>query len=83
MKERRAVVTGIGVVSPLGNSVPELCRALKENRSGIRAMREWHDMFGKDIANAPVTVDPAEAKKISRKVRRTMGSAALFSALGI
>ena len=81
MKDRRAVVTGIGVVSPLGNSVPELCRALKENRSGIRAMREWHDMFGKDIANAPVCIDPAEAKKISRKVRRTMGGAALFAGL--
>ena len=81
MKKRRAVVTGIGVVSPLGNSVTELYRALKENRSGIRAMTEWHDMFGKNIANSPVTIDPAEAKKISRKVRRTMGSAALFAGL--
>ena len=81
MKDRRAIVTGIGVVSPLGNSVPELHLALKENRSGIRSMPEWYDAFGKDIANAPVVIDPAEAKKISRKVRRTMGNAALFAGL--
>ena len=81
MKNRRAVVTGIGVVSPLGNSQTELYQALKENRSGIRTMTEWHDVFGKNIANAPVTVDPAEAKKINRKVRRTMGNAALFAGL--
>ena len=81
MFDRRAVVTGIGVVSPLGNSAPELYRALKENRSGVRAMTEWHDAFGKNIANAPVTLDPVEIKKISRKIRRTMGNAALFAGL--
>ena len=81
MEKRRAVVTGIGVVSPLGNSCGELYRALLENRSGIRAMTEWHDEFGRNIAGAPVTPDPAEVKKISRKVRRTMGNAALFAGL--
>lgn len=81
MGKRRAVVTGIGVVSPLGNSAPELYNALKENRSGIRAMTEWHDRFGRNIAGAPVTVDPAAAKRIDRKIRRTMGPAALFAGL--
>ena len=81
MEKRRAVVTGIGVVSPLGNSVGALYEALKENRSGIRAMTEWREHFGKNIAGAPVTLDPEEVRKISRKVRRTMGGAALFSGL--
>ena len=54
MEKRRAAVTGIGVVSPLANSAPALYRALKENRSGIRAMTEWHDHFGRNIAGAPV-----------------------------
>ena len=79
MEKRRAVVTGIGVVSPLGNSSSALYEALKANRSGIRAMTEWKDQFGKVIAGAPASVDPAEAKRINRKVRRTMGPAALFS----
>jgi len=81
MEKRRAAVTGIGVVSPLGNSVSAFYDALKQNRSGIRAMTEWNDYFGKNIAGAPVTLDPVEVKKINRKIRRTMGNAALFAGL--
>ena len=81
MEKRRAAVTGIGAVSPLGNSAASLYDALKSGRSGIRAMTEWHDIFGRNIAGAPVVVDQAEAKKISRKIRRTMGSAALFAGI--
>ena len=80
-EKRRAAVTGIGVISPLGNTSAGLYEALKAGRSGIRAMTEWHDHFGRSIAGAPVNVDPAEAKKINRKVRRTMGNAALFAGL--
>ena len=78
---RRAVVTGIGVISPSGNSAIELYDSLKNGRSGVRGMTEWKDYFGKVIANAPVTLDPARIKQINRKVRRTMGNAALFSGL--
>ena len=81
MEKRRAAVTGIGVVSPLGNSVPALYDALKAGRSGIRAMTEWHGRFGRNIAGAPVVLDPLEVRKINRKVRRTMGNAALFAGL--
>ena len=79
--KRRAAVTGIGAVSPLGNSAAALYDALKRNRSGIRAMTEWHDYFGRNIAGAPVVLDPPEVKTINRKVRRTMGNAALFAGL--
>jgi len=81
MEKRRAVVTGIGVVSPLGNSASALYEALKANRSGIRFMPEWVGDFGKEVAGAPVELDPVEVKKINRKVRRTMGRAALFSGI--
>lgn len=67
---RRAVVTGIGVISPSGNSAIELYDSLKNGRSGVRGMTEWKDYFGKVIANAPVTLDPARIKQINRKVRR-------------
>ena len=36
--KRRVVVTGLGCVSPLGNSVPEFWTGLKEGRSGITAI---------------------------------------------
>ena len=80
-EKRKAAVTGIGVISPLGNTSAELYEALKAGRSGIRAMTEWKEQFGHCIAGAPVNVDPAEVKKINRKVRRTMGNAALFAGL--
>lgn len=81
MSRRRAVVTGIGAVSPLGNSVAELYASLCAGKSGVRAMTEWHDHFGKNIAGALVTPDPVAVKNINRKVRRTMGNAALFAGL--
>src|SRR3972149_70307 len=37
---RRAAITGIGVVSPLGNSVREFNRSLAEGRPGIRRLPE-------------------------------------------
>ena len=80
-EKRRAVVTGIGVASPLGNSSEAMYAALKEGRSGIRPMPMWQEKFGKTIAAALVTLDETQVKKISRKVRRTMGNAALFSAI--
>ena len=79
--KRRAAVTGIGVISPLGNTSAGLYEALKANRSGIRGMTEWQNHFGRCIAGAPVNVDPADVKRINRKVRRTMGNAALFAGL--
>ena len=40
MAARRVVVTGAGVVSPLGNSIGEFRRSLAEGRSGIRRLPE-------------------------------------------
>ena len=81
MEKRRAAVTGIGVVSPLGNSAEGLYRCIAEGRSGIRAMTQWHDLFGRNIAGAPVELDPAAVRKIGRKVRRTMGNTALYAGI--
>ena len=37
---RRVVVTGTGVVSPIGNDVPTFWSALKEGRSGVGPLRD-------------------------------------------
>jgi len=42
---RRVVVTGLGCVTPLGNSLPESFKNLREYKSGIR------DLSGEDYAN--------------------------------
>ena len=41
---RRIVVTGMGVVSPLGNDADSVAASLREGRSGLRAMPEYAEM---------------------------------------
>ena len=38
---RRVVVTGLGVVSPIGNDVDTMWRGLSEGRSGLRRITRW------------------------------------------
>ncbi len=82
MERRRAVITGAGICSALGNTRQELYEALRANRSAIRYMPEWEGFFGKpNIPAAPVSLDQAMVRKIDRHIRRTMGNASLFAAL--
>ena len=41
---KRAVITGMGVVSPLGNNLADTLASLKETRSGIK-FQEAYDLF--------------------------------------
>ena len=41
MSKRRVVITGMGAITPLGNSVEETWSALKEGKSGISAIDEF------------------------------------------
>ncbi len=78
---RRVVVTGMGIVSPLGHDLGIVETALRETRSGVRHMPEWADIDGmKTQVSAPVApgLDP---KSIPRKFRRAMGPQAVYAAL--
>jgi 3-oxoacyl-[acyl-carrier-protein] synthase II len=58
MSRRRVAVTGAGVVSPLGNSVPAFHDSLLAARSGVRALAaEAAQKSGVQVA-APVAWDP-------------------------
>lgn len=39
---RRVVITGMGAITPLGNSVREMFRALREGRSGVGPISRFH-----------------------------------------
>ena len=56
---RRAAITGIGVVSPLGNSVREFNRSLAEGRPGIRRLPEELAQGSGAQVGAMVDWDPA------------------------
>ncbi len=74
---RRVVVTGLGIVSCLGNDANTVTESLYEGRSGISTNQEQIDMgMRSHVAGAP-HIDTKEL--IDRKQLRFMGDAASFS----
>lgn len=74
---RRVVVTGLGIVSCLGNDAPTVRDALMTGRSGIRAVPEYAQLgLRSQVAGTP-QID-LEAH-IDRKDRRFMGDAAAYT----
>jgi 3-oxoacyl-[acyl-carrier-protein] synthase II len=73
MAERRVAVTGLGVVCPIGNSVPEFWEAVKAGKNGVGPL-EGIDMEGLPVRIAGqvkgfdpgVRFDAKEAKKMDR-----------------
>jgi 3-oxoacyl-[acyl-carrier-protein] synthase II len=75
----RVVITGYGVVTPIGYSVPEMMQALDRGDCATRAMPPGWNRFGqlKSQVGAPVTVrDP---KAIPRQLRRTMSRMSIIA----
>ncbi len=75
---RRIVVTGVGAVTPLGNSVEEFWNGLIEGRSGIDYIKEFNPddynlsvKFAAEIKDFNPTdyIDSKEAKRMSRFVQ--------------
>jgi 3-oxoacyl-[acyl-carrier-protein] synthase II len=74
MAERRVVITGMGVVTSLGETADAMWDNLCAARSGIALIRRWDTSaypvkFGGECINFDVTkygVDPREAKRMDR-----------------
>lgn len=74
---RRVAITGMGIVSSLGNNTQEVTTALAEGRSGISAMPEFAELgFRSQIAGQP-TLNVEEA--VDKRVRRFMGDGAAWN----
>ncbi len=78
---RRVVVTGLGIVSSIGNNKQEVLDALHEGRSGIEFSQEYADLGFRSQVYGPVRLDTSEL--IDRKLRRFMGDAAAFNYLAM
>ncbi len=71
---RRVVVTGMGIISCIGNTVSEVLESLKEGKSGITFSQEYADKgFRSQVFGLP-KINLAE--KIDRRLFRFMGDAA-------
>lgn len=74
---RRVVVTGMGIVSCLGNDPDAVERSLRDGRSGIRHVPEYAELGLRScVAGIP---DVDKEPPIDRKMRRFMGDAALYA----
>lgn len=67
---KRAVITGIGIISSLGNSVDEVTRSLKESKSGITQDKEFVERGLRSQVSGQISVDPKSL--IDRKLYRFM-----------
>lgn len=74
---RRVVVTGMGIVSSIGNNSQEVLASLREAKSGIVKADVYEEMgFRCHVHGAP-TLDPDEV--LDRKKRRFMGDGASWN----
>ena len=80
MDRKQVVITGRGVVSPLGNTPSVLYVNLRSGVSGIRPMTEWGGETPAPLC-APVVLPPGTEKSIPRAWRRSMGRVGIFAAL--
>ena len=79
--KRRVVVVGMGIRSPIGNTLGELVKSLKERRSGITIMPEWEGMKSLRTRVAGLCDIEGEEESIPRQYRRSMGRVAMLAAL--
>lgn len=74
---RRVVVTGLGIVSPIGNDTQSVSAALRNGTSGLSSVPEYIEKdFRSHVAGVP-QID-LEAV-IDRKLKRFMGDAAAYA----
>ena len=74
---RRAVITGLGAVSCIGNTKEEILDSLKNGRSGIVANESFKEMGLRSQVSGSCKIDFKE--HIDRKVLRFMGDAAAYA----
>ncbi len=74
---RRVVITGLGIVSSIGNNKQEVIDSLRAGKSGIEFIPEYEELgFRSHVAG---TVDINTEELIDRKLRRFMGNSAAYN----
>ncbi len=74
---RRVVVTGIGIVSPIGNNAAEVAESLRAGRSGIVFAPEYAEHGFRSQVHGKPTLDPAEV--VDKRQMRFMGPGAAWN----
>ena len=78
MQLKRVVITGVGAISPLGNSVQSFIDGIEQGKSAVRYMPEWEEYIGlRSLVGAPAKI--VDEKSIPRQNRRSMGRMSIFA----
>jgi 3-oxoacyl-[acyl-carrier-protein] synthase II len=77
---KRVVITGMGIISPIGNSIDAVLDSLNTNYSGIKKMESWNKINGLRV-NIAGSCQGYDEKRVSRKDRRTMGRMAVMASI--
>ena len=78
---RRVVVTGIGIISCLGNGKTAVADSLRVGRSGIRHNESYVEIGLRSHVSGSIDIDTTEL--IDRKLLRFMGDASAYSYLSM
>ena len=78
---RRVVVTGMGVICPIGNSLDEVTDALRAGRSGVEFCQDYADHGFRSHVHGSLKVDLDDL--VDRKLRRFMGDGAAYNYLAM
>ncbi|KAF0191854.1 MAG: 3-oxoacyl-acyl-carrier-protein synthase I [Gammaproteobacteria bacterium] len=78
---RRVVITGLGIVSSIGNNKQEVLASLQQGRSGIEFTQEYTELGFRSHVCGPMRINTDEL--IDRKIRRFMGDGAAFNYLAM
>lgn len=74
---RRVVVTGLGIVSSIGNNKNEVLNALRQGKSGLEGSDEYRELGFRSHVHGPLRLNVDEL--IDRKIRRFMGDGAAYN----
>jgi 3-oxoacyl-[acyl-carrier-protein] synthase-1 len=78
---RRVAITGIGIVSSIGNNVAEVTESLRHGKSGIVAASDYVELGFRSQVHGSVKMDVTE--HIDRKQMRFMGEGAAYAVLAM
>ncbi len=73
----RVVITGLGIVSSIGNNKQEVTESLRHGRSGIAFCQEYADLGFRSHIHGSIDIDLDAL--IDRKLKRFMGDGAAFN----
>lgn len=74
---KRAVITGLGIVSSIGNNKSEVLTSLKQGKSGISASEQFKEYNLRSQVWGDIDLDVSEL--VDRKTMRFMGEASAYA----